>query len=892
MALAAGTRLGPYEIVSPLGAGGMGEVYRARDTRLGREVAVKILPQAFALDADRLARFQREAQVLASLNHPNIAHIHGLEESGGGRALVLELVEGETLAERIAQGPLPVEEALEVARQIADALEAAHEKGIIHRDLKPANVKRTPEGKVKVLDFGLAKALKPDHSSPDVTTSPTMTAASTQAGVVIGTAAYMSPEQARGKVADKRSDIWAFGAVLYEMLTGTKTFGGETVSDTLAAVLRSDPDWGALPEGTPPGVRRLLRRCLERDPRRRLHDIADVRLDMEEAPGDSPAAVPIPARGARPWLLVAAALSAAAIAALATWRLASRSSGPATGPLVTKLARITRDAARSEWPSWSPDGSLLAYVSNRTGNSEIYVRRGEGGQDVAITNDPAEDVQPAFSPDGGSVAFVSTRSSKTGLIRIGGTFGRNVRTYGGDLWVIPALGGAARRLASDANFPAWRPDGSAILYVTGPETRRAIMEVPSKGGPPRAVLPSKESSFELSRIACSPNGKWISLETQQEGLLLMPSAGGKPRVLSQGFGHAWDVSTGRLYFIVRDRQGGSRIQFIEARDSPFAAVPSTVSLMTSDFLELAVTSDGLRIATPEQESARNLTRILLEPGGGKPAGPEEPLTTGLVTDSYPTVSPDGKRVAIVSDVLGHMDVRILDVASRASERLQLPGEDVAQVSPAWMPDGKHLLISRSLRGNRSANWIVALDGSRADELMVRASQGSWTLNASPDGKIVYYQHLADGVQQVFAFDLATRKETQLTNAPGDKFDAVISQDGKWLAITATTEDGTLQLFRMPAAGGPMQRLTTGYERMRHPSFSPDGKWIYIQPSHGNIYRLKAEGGSLEPVTRFPEGGLFLEEPTLSPDGRYLYYSRGNGGSSLWLMTLEDPGRRP
>ena len=890
MALVTGTRLGPYEIVSPLGAGGMGEVYRARDTRLGREVAIKILPEAFAQDAERLARFQREAQVLASLNHPNIAHIHGLEESGGGRALVLELVEGETLAERIASGPLPVEEALEVARQIADALEAAHEKGVIHRDLKPANVKRTPEGKVKVLDFGLAKALTRE-GAPDVTSSPTMTAAATQAGVVIGTAAYMSPEQARGKAADKRSDIWAFGVVVYEMLTGSKTFGGETVSDTLAAVLRSDPDWSALPENTPPGVRRLLRRCLERDPRRRLHDIADARLELEEAPGDSPAAASTPARVARRWPMIGAALLTAAIAAVATWRLAPRG-GDRGGPIVTKLARLTRDAARAEWPSWSPDGTLLAYASNRTGNSEIYVRRGEGGQDVAITNDPAEDVQPAFAPDGGSVAFVSTRSAKTGLVRIGGTFGRNVRTYGGDLWVVPALGGAARRLVPDANFPTWRPDGSAILYVTGPENRRAIMEVPSKGGPPRAILPSEASTFELSRIACSPNGKWISLETQNEGLLLMPSAGGKPRILLQGFGHAWDVSTGRLYFIVRDPQGGSRIQFVETRDDPFTAVRSTVSLMTSDFLELAVTGDGPRIATPEQESARNLTRILLEPGGGAPAGPEEPLTTGLVTDSYPSVSPDGKRVAIVSDVLGHMDVRILDVESRRSERLQLPGEDVAQVSPVWMPDGQHLLISRSLEGIQSSNWIVALDGSRAEQLMVRASQGAWTLNASPDGRKVYYQDLAGGVQQVFALDLASKKPTQLSHSPGDKFDAIVSPDGKWLAVTATAEGGTIQLFRMPAAGGPMQQLTKGYERMRHPSFSPDGRWIYIQPSHGNIHRVKAEGGPLEPVTRFPEGGLFLEEPTVSPDGRYLYYCRGNGGSAMWLMTLEDPGRRP
>src|SRR5215472_236829 len=290
MTLNAGARLGPYEIVSPLGAGGMGEVYRARDGKLNRDVAIKILPAAFATDADRLARFRREAQVLAALNHPHVAAIYGLQESSGVEALVLELVEGETLIDRIARGPLPPEEALEIARQIAQALEAAHERGIVHRDLKPANVKLTPEGRVKVLDFGLAKALSADESSADLSTSPTITAQSTKAGVIIGTAAYMSPEQARGKAVDKRADIWAFGALLYEMLTGRRCFQGETVSDTLAAVLMRDPDWSALPAKTPVSVRRVLRRCLDRDPRTRFHDIADARLELDEPAAETLAA--------------------------------------------------------------------------------------------------------------------------------------------------------------------------------------------------------------------------------------------------------------------------------------------------------------------------------------------------------------------------------------------------------------------------------------------------------------------------------------------------------------------------------------------------------------------------------------------------------------------------
>src|SRR5712691_5784045 len=285
MALPTGTRLGPYEIVALLGAGGMGQVYRARDTRLNRDVAIKVLPDLFASDPDRLARFTREAQTLASLNHPNIAHIHGLEESGGVRALVMELVEGEDLSQRIARGAIPLAEALPIAKQITEALEAAHEQGIIHRDLKPANVKVREDGTVKVLDFGLAKALEPTGAaSSNVSQSPTITTpAMTQAGMILGTAAYMSPEQAKGRAADRRSDVWAFGVVLYEMLTGQRAFKGEDVSDTLAFILTREPDWAILPADTPPLIRRLLRRCFEKDRKRRLADAADARLEIDEA---------------------------------------------------------------------------------------------------------------------------------------------------------------------------------------------------------------------------------------------------------------------------------------------------------------------------------------------------------------------------------------------------------------------------------------------------------------------------------------------------------------------------------------------------------------------------------------------------------------------------------
>ncbi len=889
MALASGSRLGPYEILSPLGAGGMGEVYRARDGKLGRDVAIKTLPEAFTRDAERLARFEREAKVLAALNHPNIAAIYGLEQSGETRFLVLELVPGQTLSEKLAAGPLPAEEALGLSRQIAEAIEAAHEQGIVHRDLKPANIKVTPAGKVKVLDFGLAKAFAAEKASgQDVSHSPTVTSGGTQQGVILGTASYMSPEQARGKPVDRRTDIWSFGCVLYEMLTGRKAFEGETVSDVMAAVLTREPDWSAIPASIPSRVRDLLRRCLRSNPERRLHDIADARLEIEDAGAEPVSGLASEAtrRGAPPLALLATAVGSAALAALAIFLLTRHASVP--GPTqIVRLARITPPTAHSEWPSWSPDGSLLAYASDRSGNFEIYVRRGESGQDVDVTNDAGQDLQPAFSPDGGAIAFVSTRASKTGLIKIGGTLSRDTRTYGGDLWVVPSLGGAAQRLASDANYPAWRPDGRSVFFVTGPENRRAIMEVAAEGGTARAVLPSDQSEWEIVTLGCSPDGRWMSFETQLERIYLIPSTGGKPREVLRGFSHAWDAAPGRLWSLVRDPEGGTRVQFVEidADRGAVRSAPKTVSLSTAYLRDLAVSRDATRLVVAEEETARNLTRLPLVPGGGAPSGPEEPLSNGRVIDSYPDVSPDGLQVACASDTLGHMEVWILDLETRRRRRLGLPGQDAAQVAPVWMPDGKEIAVVRYLPGGEDSAWLAALDGSRAEELLRGSSRGTITIQPSPDGRsFLISDTQGHGVQQITRFDLATRAKKVLTDSPGDKFDAVWSPDGRWIALTAA-KDGVLQLFRMPSAGGAMQQLTTGFERMRHPFYSPDGKWIYIQPSHRNIGRVPAEGGALEPVTRFPEAGLFLEEPTISPDGRYLYYCRENGGSSLWLMTL-------
>jgi serine/threonine protein kinase len=362
VALTPGTRLGVYEVTAQIGVGGMGEVYRARDSRLQRDVAIKVLPEAFAQDADRLARFEREARTLAALNHPNIAHIYGLEDANGVKALVMELVEGPTLADRTAHGPIPLDEVLPIAKQIAEALEAAHEQGIVHRDLKPANVKVRADGTVKVLDFGLAKAFDLAPAS-DLSQSPTITSpAMTRMGVIMGTAAYMSPEQARGSVIDSRTDIWSFGVVLYEMLTGKTLFEGPTVSDTLASVLRADLEWGRLPSGLPPPVRTLLGRCLQRDPKRRLQHIGDARIEIEELQSNRGVSTPTPNAPRRWTLVVAAALLSAAVVGL--FALFLRAPSPESDPRIRFVINTTSWAplARMSPLALSPDGRQLAYL--------------------------------------------------------------------------------------------------------------------------------------------------------------------------------------------------------------------------------------------------------------------------------------------------------------------------------------------------------------------------------------------------------------------------------------------------------------------------------------------------------------------------------------------------
>ena len=536
-----GTRLGPYEITAKLGEGGMGEVYRATDTRLKREVAIKVLPAAFTEDKERLARFEREAQLLAQLNHPNIAQIYGLETSGATHALVMELVPGPTLAERLESGPLSSAESLSFALQIAQALEEAHEKGIVHRDLKPQNIKASSEGKAKVLDFGLAKAMDPVGCflvgrelarSPTLMNSPTLTAVhGTQLGMILGTAAYMAPEQARGAAVDKRADIWAFGVLLYEMLTGERLFEGDSVVDTLGAVMRKEIDLGRLPAGTPRAIRRLLRRCLERNPKNRLHDIADARIVIEDvvagrfeelpAPAD-PAVAAAPSRSlaarALPWI-AGLAVGAALFALVDRTILAP---APVEPPTLVSLTYSGKDTT----PAASPDGKMIAFASTRDGSSRIWLKQLATGEEVAITSGPADSI-PKFSPDGSSLLFLRGTAAPFELYR------------------ISTVGGEPRRIADGvASGPAWSPDGRRLAIgrsATSSGLADILVTLSAEGDEEREV--ARVNDFLLLALSWSPDGAtigaWAQLRSNfaaQQSIVEFDAANGDRRTIYQPSG--------------------------------------------------------------------------------------------------------------------------------------------------------------------------------------------------------------------------------------------------------------------------------------------------------------------------------------------------------------------
>jgi Tol biopolymer transport system component len=811
-----GKTLGHYQITNQLGKGGMGEVYRAKDQKLGRDVAIKVLPDEFAKDADRVARFQREAKVLASLNHPNIAAIHGLEESGGTNFLVLELVEGETLADQLKRGPIRVEESLKLALQIAEALEAAHEKGIIHRDLKPSNIKVSPDGRVKVLDFGLAKAYAGDKEEVNLSNSPTLSDAATQQGVILGTAAYMSPEQARGKAVDKRADIWAFGCVLYEMLAGRVAFRGEDVSEILASVIKGDVKLDLLPANLHPRVREVITRCLQKDLKRRYSNITDARYEIEQALADPSGVLVQPVttvelrarmRTILPWVAAALVLGAI-IAGVAIWKLRT--------PEPSQVMRFDYELPEGQQfgslsdyiLAVSPDGKQFVYCTSKG----LYLRSVNELTAKLIAGTEGSVSLPFFSPDGKWIGYFSATDRK--------------------LKKIPINGGAPVALCDVASVSGanWNTDNT-IVYCPYPSN--SIMRVSANGGSPESLLKGKLGIFVAPQIL--PDDKSLLFTDISTGRIVVQSLKSEERKeLFQGDSARY-LPTGHIIYAVGNN---------------LFAVPFNLDRLEAAGGQVPVVEGVFKIAPPLYAVSDSGTLVYV-PGttgasasGGRTLvwvdrnGKEEPLGAPPNNYRYPKISPDGTRVAVTING-ANVDIWIWDLVRKTLTRLTF--DEKPELQSIWTPDGKRIVFAS---GNTSPNDVCwkAADGTGGVE----------RVGSAPDLLLMPWSFTSDGKTLVVQeTDMGTKWDIGMLSMEGDharkpllrekatEIQPKISPDGRWMAYMSD-ESGRNEIYVRPfpeVDKGKWQASTSGGTA---PLWSPDGRELFYLSEENTVMAIAVE----------------------------------------------------
>ena len=850
MPLTPHTKLGPFEILSPLGAGGMGEVYRARDARLGRDVAIKVLPEEFSQHPHKLARFEREARLLAALNHPGIATLHGLEEIEGKPFLVMELVEGETLAERIARGPLPVDEALTISQQIAEALEAAHEKGVIHRDLKPANIKVDPEGHVKVHDFGLAKLAEPESESPGEagSQSPTLSRDATRAGVILGTAAYMSPEQAKGKTVDKRTDIFSFGIVLYEMLTGKGAFAGEDVSDVLAAVIRAEPDWSALPKDLAPRLEALLQRCLRKDRKLRRRDIGDVGLEIQEILANSgsgkTAAPGVALERTSLWrAVVLTAMASALITGVTVWSVRP------PGPLPPSRFAVTLPASDRLVPSGlalSPDGRDLVYVGIRDGVTSLY-RRSMDQLEVEPIRGTEGAEYPFFSPDGEWVGFFADDK----------------------LNKVSLAGGPSVALCDARNFrgASWGQDNFIVFAA---RVFPGLMRVSASGGVPEEVTIPQEASEGIHQWPdVLPGGKaviftqWsgsiddakIAVQSLETGERRMLVDGAHPRYAPTG--HIVFARANSLWVIPFDSDR------LEVTGAPTPVLEGIVGSRTIGIANFALAGDGSLVYVPGSTEGRKLVWVDREER-------VTPITERIGSYEHPRISPDGALLAVAD----FPDIWIYDIARDTMSRLTTEGNNTF---PIWSPDGEWVAFQSDQAGD-SDIYRRRADFSGTAEVLLTKEFVQQPRSWSPDGKLLSYaeDHPASFLD-LWVLPLEGEREPRpIVQTTFREHDPDISPDGRWIAYESD-ESGQNEVYVQPFPdGGKRWPISTGGGG--DPLWSASGRELFYL----NGQKVMAVDVETEPELRVGRPRLLFEgsyrpgnQYDVALDGRFVMLEQGS-----------------
>ena len=904
MPLTAGTRLGSYEITAQIGVGGMGEVYRATDVNLGRAVAIKVLPEAFAQDAERLARFEREAKTLASLNHPNIAIIHGLERTDGVRALVMELVEGSTLADRISAGPIPLDEALPIARQIAEALEAAHEQGIVHRDLKPANVKVRDDGAVKVLDFGLAKVVDAVSSGAPVSVahslSPTITTpAMTQLGMILGTAAYMAPEQARGKPVDKRSDIWAFGCVLFEMLAGTRAFEGEDATDTIAAVVRAEPKWEALPVDVPAHIRLLLRRCLQKDRKKRIGDISTALFIMNEQPmasagsvaAESVAPAPLARWRQAAWYAVAVTLTATIAAGVMWWLM------QLAPPRVTRLTLTTSGASALAGTANNPhlamtrDGSSVVYLAFPEQLPSLFIRK-------------LDQFEPKLLAERAGFPFVSPDGEWVGFATLNDTL-RRVAVTGGPSLEIAKLQGALRGAT-------WAPDGTIVLATNRTDT--GLFRVPASGGTP-VVLTRPEKGTDHLRPWFLPGGRAVLFSVvpespdqrteSQVAVLDLGSSTGQPKVLIRGGSDARYVSTGHLVYVAENSLRAVRFDLDRLETlGPAVPVLASVNVIGGFIGDFDISDDGTLVYLPQTaggEAERTLTWVDRH-------GKEEPIPAPARTYLYPRISPDGARVAL--DVRDQeRDIWVWDL--QRNNLTRVTKDPSLERAPVWAADGQFVFFSSTRAGSPNI-YRQRADGTGNAQQLTQSNFAQHPASLSADGTELLFHEGVGGIQgnnlmalsvdSLASDTVAAAASNPQASTPRPNVRPIVSTanaeangafspDGRWLAYQAN-DSGTWDIYVRPIRDLERgTRVTVSTGGGTQPRWSHNGRELFYLSARNEMMSVQVGSGEVwsagKPVKLFDAAGYYTSGNGSNP---YFNYDVAKDGRFLMIKPKVDPAR--